>query len=104
MYVSRFEYVEASANEIETLELEFRRKGGRQARRNDKLLTRQIDLIGPLRCVCFSALDLELVRGEPSLRRNWLDRVVQLDSGRFILSQACVVGNVVGRRVFIFGR
>jgi DNA replication and repair protein RecF len=58
------------------LELELRRQGGRQARRNGKLLERQHELIGPLRCVGFSALDLELVRGEPALRRQWLDRVV----------------------------
>ncbi len=61
----------------ETVELELRRKGGRSARRNGKALGRQLDLIGPLRCVGFSALDLDLVRGEPSLRRSWLDRVVQ---------------------------
>ncbi len=67
----------AIATEGEALELELRRKGGRQARRNGKSLKRQLDLIGPLRCVGFSALDLELVRGEPALRRNWLDRVVQ---------------------------
>ena len=58
------------------IELELRRSGGRQARRNGKPLERQLDLIGPLRCIGFSALDLELVRGEPSLRRSWLDRVV----------------------------
>ncbi|MEA5400344.1 DNA replication/repair protein RecF [Synechococcus sp. BA-124 BA4] len=58
------------------LELEVRRQGGRQARRNGRTLERQLDLVGPLRCVGFSALDLELVRGEPALRRQWLDRVV----------------------------
>ena len=58
------------------LELELRRSGGRQARRNGKTLERQLDLIGPLRCIGFSALDLDLVRGEPALRRQWLDRVV----------------------------
>ena len=58
------------------LELELRRQGGRVARRNGKVLERQHELIGPLRCVGFSALDLELVRGEPALRRQWLDRVV----------------------------
>ena len=31
---------------------------------NKKLLVRQNDLIGSLRCVGFSALDLDLVRGE----------------------------------------
>jgi DNA replication and repair protein RecF len=58
------------------LALELRRQGGRRAERNGKPLTRQLDLLGPLRCVGFSALDLELVRGEPGLRRQWLDRVV----------------------------
>ncbi len=67
----------AIASDSEKLELELRRKGGRQVRRNEKLLTRQLDFLGPLRCVGFSALDLELVRGEPSLRRTWLDKVVQ---------------------------
>ena len=67
----------ATANDFEQLQLELRRKGGRQAYRNQKPLSRQLDLIGPLRCVGFSALDLELVRGEPVLRRNWLDRVIQ---------------------------
>ncbi len=61
----------------ETIELELRKGSGRQARRNGKPLVRQLDLIGPLRCVSFSALDLTLVRGEPALRRHWLDRVVQ---------------------------
>lgn len=58
------------------LRLELRRQGGRQASRNGKTLERQQDLLGSLRCVGFSALDLELVRGEPALRRQWLDRVV----------------------------
>ena len=69
--------VKAIANDSEELSLELRRRGGRKAFRNAKPLVRNLDLIGPLRSVCFSALDLELVRGEPSLRRNWLDRVVQ---------------------------
>ncbi|MEB3240605.1 MAG: DNA replication/repair protein RecF [Synechococcus sp.] len=59
------------------LVLELRRQGGRWLSRNGKVLERHADLIGPLRCVGFSALDLELVRGEPALRRAWLDRVVQ---------------------------
>ncbi len=67
----------AIAGESEELQLDLRRQGGRQAYRNQKLLLRQLDLLGPLRCVGFSALDLDLVRGEPSLRRNWLDRVIQ---------------------------
>jgi len=66
----------ADTGEGDRLELELRRRGGRQARRNGRLLERQLDLIGPLRCVGFSALDLDLVRGEPAQRRQWLDRVV----------------------------
>ena len=66
----------ADVGDGDRLELELRRRGGRQARRNGKLLDRQLDLIGPLRCIGFSALDLDLVRGEPALRRQWLDRVV----------------------------
>ena len=66
----------AEVGDGDRLELELRRRGGRQARRNGKVLDRQLDLIGPLRCIGFSALDLDLVRGEPALRRQWLDRVV----------------------------
>jgi len=58
------------------LDMDLRRSGGRQVRRNGKTLQRQSDLLGSLRCVGFSALDLDLVRGEPALRRHWLDRVV----------------------------
>ena len=66
----------AGLEDGDRLELELRRSGRRQARRNGKTLERQLDLIGPLRCIGFSTLDLELVRGEPALRRAWLDRVV----------------------------
>ena len=62
----------AGLDDGDQLELELRRQGGRQARRNGKTLDRQLDLIGPLRCIGFSALDLELVRGEPALRRQGL--------------------------------
>lgn len=66
----------ARTDEAEELELHLRRSGGRQALRNGKVLARQHELPGTLRCVGFSALDLDLVRGEPALRRQWLDRVV----------------------------
>ncbi len=71
-----FSRLGALTDEADSLQLELRRSGGRQAFRNGKRLERQLDLIGPLRCVGFSALDLDLVRGEPALRRQWLDRVV----------------------------
>ena len=62
--------------EGDVLQLALRRSGGRTAQRNGKVLERQHNLLGSLRCVGFSALDLELVRGEPAGRRQWLDRVV----------------------------
>ncbi|MFM7237120.1 MAG: DNA replication/repair protein RecF [Cyanobium sp.] len=68
--------IRAATVEGEGLELHLRRVGGRQALRNGKPLERQLDLLGSLRCVGFSALDMALVRGEPALRRHWLDRVV----------------------------
>ncbi|WP_370455638.1 DNA replication/repair protein RecF [Synechococcus sp. RSCCF101] len=60
----------------ERLELVLRRRGGRQVRRNDRVLNRQSDLLGHLRCVSFSAMDLDLIRGEPGRRRHWVDGVV----------------------------
>jgi DNA replication and repair protein RecF len=66
----------AGDDEGDGWELRLRRSGGRQALRNGRPLERQLDLVGPLRCVGFSTLDLDLVRGEPAQRRQWLDRVV----------------------------
>lgn len=60
----------------DSIALELRQRGGRQATRNGCPVPRQRDLLDSLRCVCFSCLDLELVRGGPALRRQWLDRVV----------------------------
>nr|WP_254995531.1 DNA replication/repair protein RecF [Cyanobium sp. Aljojuca 7D2] len=68
--------VRAATGNGDLLQLNLRRSGGRTAQRNGKVLERQLDLLGSLRCVGFSALDLELVRGEPAGRRLWLDRVV----------------------------
>jgi len=68
--------LQATTIDTDVLRLELRRSGGRQAQRNGKVLERQQDLLGSFRCVGFSALDLDLVRGEPALRRAWLDRLV----------------------------
>lgn len=64
------------ADGLEHIGLHLRQRGGRQGWRNQHPLSRQMDLLGAFRCVCFSSLDLALVRGEPVLRRQWLDRVV----------------------------
>lgn len=55
-----------------------------QARRTVSLygepVRRQIDFLGTLNAVQFSSLDLELVRGAPECRRNWVDSLlIQLE-------------------------
>ncbi len=69
--------VSAINSEEEKISVEFKKGVGRKVYKNGKHLSRQLDLLGSIRCVGFSALDLTLVRGEPALRRHWLDRVVQ---------------------------
>lgn len=74
--VLRAAVAEGPGDSSDVLALELRRQGGRQVLRNGHRLERQSDLMATIRCVGFSALDLGLIRGEPALRRQWLDRVV----------------------------
>jgi DNA replication and repair protein RecF len=47
---------------------------------NGENLRRQLDFLGILNAVQFSSLDLDLVRGGPDQRRNWLDALlIQLE-------------------------
>jgi DNA replication and repair protein RecF len=58
----------------------FRQQGRRTLILNHEPLRRQIDFLGVLNAVQFSSLDLDLVRGAPDARRNWLDGLlVQLE-------------------------
>lgn len=58
----------------------FRRSGRRTLVGNGQTLKRQVDYLGLLSAVEFSSLDLELVRGGPTYRRNWIDTLlVQLE-------------------------
>ncbi|MCF4967184.1 DNA replication/repair protein RecF [Nostoc sp. CMAA1605] len=62
------------------LSLTLRRNGRRTVALNGESLRRQMDFLGVLNAVQFSSLDLELVRGSPEARRNWLDTLlVQLE-------------------------
>ncbi|MGK7929149.1 MAG: DNA replication/repair protein RecF [Spirulina sp.] len=62
------------------LGLVLRQQGRRTARLNQENLRRQMDFLGHLNAVQFSSLDLDLVRGSPENRRNWLDSLlVQLE-------------------------
>lgn len=65
---------------ISDLKLTLRRNGRRTVNLNSENLRRQMDFLGVLNAVEFSSLDLELVRGGPDGRRNWLDTLlVQLE-------------------------
>lgn len=58
------------------LELEVTHGRSNVARLNRAPLTRPADLIGALRTVVFSPMDLAIVRGDPADRRSWLDTLV----------------------------
>ena len=58
------------------LKINLFRNGGKKIYINDCLLKKQSDIKTYIRSVCFSANDINIVRGEPSYRRTWLDKVV----------------------------
>ena len=58
------------------LALLLRDKGRRTAIVNHENLKRQLDFLGVLNAVEFSALDLDLVRGNPETRRHWIDSLL----------------------------
>jgi DNA replication and repair protein RecF len=58
------------------LALLLRDKGRRTAVVNRENLKRQLDFLGILNAVEFSALDLDLVRGNPETRRHWIDSLL----------------------------
>ncbi|MEH2373140.1 DNA replication/repair protein RecF [Nostoc sp.] len=65
---------------VSDLTLTLRRNGRRTVALNGESIRRQMDFLGVLNAVQFSSLDLELVRGSPEGRRNWLDTLlIQLE-------------------------
>jgi DNA replication and repair protein RecF len=58
------------------LTLVLRSNGRRTVSLNGETLRRQLDFLGVLNAVQFSSLDLELVRGSPGERRDWLDTLL----------------------------
>jgi len=58
------------------LKLILRRDARRSVAINGETVRRQLDFLGVLNAVEFSSLDLELVRGGPEGRRNWLDTLL----------------------------
>jgi DNA replication and repair protein RecF len=65
---------------VSDLTLTLRRNGRRSVALNGESIRRQMDFLGVLNAVQFSSLDLDLVRGNPEGRRNWLDTLlIQLE-------------------------
>lgn len=58
------------------LRMILRSNGRRSLQLNGETLRRQLDALGLLNTVQFSSLDLDLVRGSPAQRRDWLDRLL----------------------------
>jgi len=67
--------LERTSGSVE-LALTLRSQGRRTVALNQESLRRQLDFLGILNAVQFSSLDLELVRGAPERRRNWLDSIL----------------------------
>ncbi|NDJ16586.1 DNA replication/repair protein RecF [Myxacorys almedinensis] len=62
------------------LAMTLRQNGRRTVALNSISLRRQLDFLGTLNMVQFSSLDLDLVRGGPDQRRQWLDALlIQLE-------------------------
>ncbi|HEY9630763.1 MAG TPA: DNA replication/repair protein RecF [Coleofasciculaceae cyanobacterium] len=58
------------------LAITLRSNSRRTVSLNGESLKRQLDFLGIMNAVQFSSLDLDLVRGSPSERRNWLDTLL----------------------------
>jgi len=68
-----------SLSDIE-LVMRLRTEGRRSLSINGSNISRHLEFLGQVNAVCFSSLDLELVRGSPEYRRDWLDNVlIQLE-------------------------
>ncbi len=62
------------------LEIILPLKGKRELKVNYEKLSRNLDFLGIVNTVLFSSLDIDLVRGSPEYRRNWVDNLlVQLE-------------------------
>ena len=58
------------------MKINLYRKGGKKIFVNESLLKTQREIKNYLRSVCFCSNDINIIKGEPNLRRIWLDNVV----------------------------
>ena len=68
--------IEIQINLSDDLKINLFRKGPRKVYVNNLLLKKQSNIKNHLRTVCFCSNDINIVSGEPSYRRIWLDRVI----------------------------
>ena len=61
---------------LHELAIDVRQQGRRSLRLDGQTIRRRADFLGQLNAVTFSSLDLDLVRGSPSTRRDWLDGIL----------------------------
>ncbi|PHV63858.1 DNA replication/repair protein RecF [Cyanobacterium aponinum] len=59
-----------------SLSILFPAKGKRELKVNYEKISRNIDFLGIVNTVLFSSLDLDLVKGSPEYRRNWVDNLL----------------------------
>ncbi len=71
--------------------------------RINKAPRRALDLIGQLRVVLFTPLDLELVTGAPAERRHWLDVMLSQLDGRYVRALSEYNKVVVQRNALLRG-
>ena len=74
--VARVDTADGSAGRALTVEVELRPAGRNRARVNGQQQTRVRDAVGQIRSVLFAPEDLQLVRGDPSDRRRFLDELL----------------------------
>ena len=75
-YDSELAIIKAQVDFKENLQINILRKSGKKIFVNDSLLKKQSDIKKYIRSVAFSSNDINIVKGEPGLRRIWLDKVV----------------------------
>ena len=73
---SSFATILAQVNFKDDLKITFDRTSGKKIHVNDCFLKKQSDIKNYLRSVCFSSSDTNIIKGEPTFRRVWLDKVV----------------------------
>ena len=82
--IAEIQAISQRSRSVESYPLELvmrmRASGKRTLNVNGVNQARHLDFLGNLNAVMFSSLDLDLVRGSPESRRNWLDTVlIQLE-------------------------